>query len=350
MKNLTNKLVALLLALTFITTSCDDDKETLNKEQAQEAFSSANTDFAGALERIQSNPGFTALENLNSLAGSSSVLPFRQTTATKKDPRVLARQIIASLKNIATAGSTKNTRTQGDEAFDFEENKGIYDWNPNVGDFVQSGNSSIIELRFPTEGSSTNNATFKLFDYDEVATPEGDEAYSPTLIDATLAIDGTQVAALDAIAEYVSDGTDTPTFADITYTVGAFSVDLDFNDKNTNSTSFSQVLREGNTTLLGWGITAVYNSAEKIEDDLKSIEGFFQIMNVRFNISATQPTGPVEDINEVINITITVDGADAGRVVIGEDGEPYVEFTDGSRVLLADIFVAVEEVFNSLEL
>jgi hypothetical protein len=349
MKKHTNKLVALLLALTFIATSCDDDKETLNKEQAQEAFSSANTDFAGALERIQSNPGFTALEDLNSLAGSSSVLPFRQSTATKKDPRVLARQIIASLKNIATAGSTNNARTQGDEAFDFEENKGIYDWNPNVGDFVQSGNSSIIELRFPTEGSSTNNATFKLFDYDEVATPDGDEAYSPTLIDATLSINGTQVAALDATAEYRNDGTDDAIFADITYTVGAFSVDLDFNDKAANATSFSQVLREGNNTIIGWGITAVYNSAEKIEEDIKSIEGFFQLINIRFTISATQPSSNATDVNDFIKINITVDDAAAGRVVIGDDGEPYVEYRDGSRELLADIFNEIDEVFNSLD-
>ncbi|MFO0506654.1 MAG: hypothetical protein ACK5X6_07390 [Chryseotalea sp.] len=348
MKNITNKLLALLVALTFIATSCDDDKEPLNKEQAQDAFTSANENFSSAIERMQSNPGFTAIEDLNGLAGSDNVLPFRQTTPTKKDPRVWARQILASLKNIATAGSTSNARTQGEESFDFSENTGVYEWS-SEGGFTKTANSTIIELRFPTEGSTTNNATFKLFDYDEVATPDGDEAYSPTLIDATLSINGTQVAALDATAEYRNDGTDDAIFADITYTVGAFSVDLDFNDKAANATSFSQVLREGNNTIIGWGITAVYNSAEKIEEDIKSIEGFFQLINIRFTISATQPSSNATDVNDFIKINITVDDAAAGRVVIGDDGEPYVEYRDGSRELLADIFNEIDEVFNSLD-
>jgi hypothetical protein len=350
MKNTTLKLLLLSFALVFIATSCDDEKEALNKEEAQEALQTANSDFADALGRLQTNPGFTAFEDLNTLAGSSDIIPFRQAKPSKKDPRVAARQVLASLKNIATAGDDKNGRTNLTEPqpFDFDANVGVYEWSAEAGDFVKTGTSTIIELRFPTEGSTTNNATFKLFAYEEIETPDGDEYYSPTLIEANLSINGVVIAALDAQAEYRNDGTDEPIFADITYTVGAFSVDLDLNDKNPLSSSFSQTLREGNQTIVGWGITAVYNSTDKLEEDFKSIEGFFQLMNVRFTILATAPGANVTDINDVVKITVTVDGAEAGRVVIGEDENIYMEYRDGSRELLdqllSDLSVQLEEL------
>jgi hypothetical protein len=353
MKTIQTKLVALFVLAGLFTTSCDkEDEKALSATQAKEAFATVDDDVAANLEALSNSPGFTAIEDLSVLTDAGAPLPFRATKEEKRKPNVLIRKAIYGLKHIATTPS-KNSRTAGDESFDYNENTGVYAWNALEEFFEFVEQSNIIEIRFPTEGSTTNNAVFRLTAYDEVSTPDGDELYSPTIIEATLDIDGAEAASLSLDVEYISDGSDDPSTADITYTVGEFSVDVDYDNSQATKTSFSESLRKGNTVILGWGVDATYNSSDKNEENIKSVTGFLQLVNVRFTITVTQPGLGDENIEDYVKISITVDGNAAATIVwvADDNGEPipYIKYTDDSTEPLEDVFEDFGEVIEDLD-
>jgi len=342
-----------LLSVSLLLLSCDKDEDKkLSADQAEQSFVAADADVAASLEELSNSPGFTAIEDLSGLTDDEAPLPFR-TKNDKKNPRVLIHKAIFGLKQIATAPA-KNGRIKGDEAFEFADHVGVYVWNAETETFDEAGTSTIIEIQFPTEGSATNDAKFQLTAYEEDFTPDGDEQYSPTVIEATLAIDNAQVASLSLDVEYVGDGSSEPLVADITYNVGDFSVDVDYDNSASTQVSFSETLRKDDSIIVGWGINAVFNTPDKLEEDIQSLTGFFQLVNVRFDIVITQPDANSTDFDDFITITISVDNNAAATVVWITDsvtGEPvpYIQYNDGSQQPLEEVFSAFGEVLDDLD-
>jgi hypothetical protein len=103
-------------------------------------------------------------------------IPFGRKSSRKRE------QVIENLKAgvYAIRGmvkrSTANARISGDEPFNFNENKGVYEWNFQEEIFVRTDDSEVMEIWFPTEGSATNNAEFRMTAYEEELTPNGEEA------------------------------------------------------------------------------------------------------------------------------------------------------------------------------
>lgn len=349
-------LITLLVAAFAFLASCDDEKEqTLSADQTKDAFNAVETELIAELENLSEAEGFQAFEHLSSLSGSGDPFPLGRTKEARKNPNSYVRKAVANLQNMIS-GPAQGARTQGDEPFSFAQHKGVYEWNAVEEMFIKTGQSNIIEIKFPaTETSTTNNAVFRLTDYAEVATPDGDEAYSATIIEATLDIDGTKEASLSVDVEYVGDGTDEPKFADISYFVNPYTIDIDLDDRGASTTIFSQYLSKGNKKLIGWGLTATYQGA-KSEANITKLVGTFQLSTIIFTIEVNAPSGlPAEetDFNDIIKISITVDGASAGRIVWVTDpatGEPtpYVQYADGSQEPLSEVFETLGEALNDL--
>jgi hypothetical protein len=338
------------MAAVFVACDKDDEKPALTATEAKQSLNSVDTKLAKDLEDLSNTEGFAAIERLSDLTDAGDPFPLARTKADRKNPKRLVGKAIVGLKRIVSR-PTQAGRTKGDEPFDFNVWKGVYTWNPSIEDFQKTGNSTIIEIRFPTEGSATNNAVFRLTDYAEVATPDGDEAYSPTIIEATLDIDGTKEASISADVEYKGDGTDEPRYADIVYFVNPFTFEIKLDDRSANSTSFSQTLKKGNDVIIGWGVSVTYAGGVKDDQNINAISGYFQLINVRFegtvNPSATDP-------NAMAVISIRVDGSSAGQLVFEPDqstGEPapYVKYNDGTKEPLSSIFDQLEDSLDGLE-
>jgi hypothetical protein len=352
MNTIKSKFSILLLSMGAVLVACDkeDEKPALSVTEAKQSLNQADTKLAQDLEDLSNAQGYAAIERLSELTDANDPFPLARTRADRKDPKRLVSRAIVSLKQMASRPAT-SARTKGDEPFDYDLWKGVYTWNPSLEDFEKTGTSQIIEIRFPTEGSTTNNAVFRLTDYDEVATPDGDEAYSPTVIEATLDVNGTKEASISAEVQYRGDGTDEPKFADVTYFVKPFTFEIDLDDTKSNSTSFSQTLRKGDDVIIGWGLSVLYKSNIKDEGNINTISGFFQLVNVKFegtiNPNATDP-------NTAAVISITVDGRSAGQLVFEADdttGElvPYVKYSDGTKEPLENIFDSLEDALDDLD-
>lgn len=349
-------LITLLVAVFAFLVSCDDEKEqTLSADETKDAFAAVDAELTTELENLSEAEGFQAFEHLSNLSGSGDPFPLGRTKEARKNPNSYVRKAVANLQNMIS-GPAQGARTQGDEPFSYAQHKGVYQWNALEEMFIKTGTSTIIEIRFPaTETSTTNNAVFRLTDYAEIATPDGDEAYSATVIEATLDIDGTKEASLSADVEYVGDGTDEPKFADISYFVNPYTIDLDLDDRGSSTTIFSQYLSKGDDKLIGWGLTATYQGA-KNEENITKLVGTFQLGSVIFTVEVNAPSGLPEedaDLNDIVKISITVDGASAGRIVwVTDPGAteptPYVQYSDGTQDPLSEIFETLGEALNDL--
>jgi hypothetical protein len=351
------KLLSLLLASSVFVASCDDnEKGSIAAEDAAATMNALDEELASELGQVQQAEGFVALESLAKLSGAGIVLPTGRAKDMHKNPTRFVRQGVTALKTMITV-PTQSSRTLDEEAFDFNANKGVYTYNFNLGIFQKTATSNIIEIRFPTEGSTTNDAVFRLTDYKEVLIEDSwFSYYEPTAIEATLDVDGAKQASVSAQVEYHQDGE--AKFANITYFVNPYTYEMDLDDRLANASSFSQYLKKENDVLLGWGIAATFDSQYPKEDGTpKSLTGTVQLSNVVFTINLNTPSQPPQgdfDYNDYIKISITIDGKKAGNVVwVMEAGNdeptPYVQYTDGSKEPLEDIFEALEEALDELD-
>lgn len=350
------KLLSFLLSAVVLVTACDkdkDDESPLSADDAQEALAAVDSELTNELEDLAEAKGFTALETLADLSDAGAPFPLGRAKEARKNPNSHVRKAVLSLGRMIQT-PTQGDQINGDEPFNYNQNKGIYEWNATEERFIKKQETStIIEIRFPTEGSNTNNAIFRLTNYAEVATPDGDEAYSPTIIEATLDVNSVKEASLSVKVEYKGDGTDDPKFADISYFVNPFTIDVDLDDRAATTTSFAQSLSKSNEVLIGWSLAATYQGS-KAEENISKLVGTFQLSSVVFTIDLnTANAGQNGDYNDIIKISIKVDGKPAGNVVWVTDnstGEPipYVKYNDGSKEPLAEIFESLGEGLDDI--
>lgn len=351
------KLLSLLLASSVFMASCDDnEKGSVAAEDAAATMNALDDELAGELAQVQQAEGFVALQSLAQLSGAGTVLPTGRAKDMRKNPTRFVRQGVTALHTMITV-PTQGQRTLDEEPFDFNANKGVYTYNFGSGTFEKTASANIVEIRFPTEGSTTNDAVFRLTDYEEVLIEDfWGTYYEPTVIEATLDVDGEKQASINAEVEYHNDGE--AKFADITYFVNPYTYEMDLNDRLANASSFSQYLKKGDDVLLGWGIAATFDSQYPKEDGQpKSLTGTVQLSTVIFTINLTAPSEMPQrdfDYNDYIKISITIDGKNAGKVVwVMEAGNdeptPYVQYNDGSKEPLEDIFDELEDALDELD-
>jgi hypothetical protein len=274
-------LSAICIMLLAGLMSCgNDEPSSVSADDAKAAFDAVNQNLANELGAIADAPGVTAMNSLSSTSGGP--FPFGRVSSYKRDG--VRDQVKASLyafRSIVLSTAAANAKVSGDEPFNYGENKGVYEWNSAEEIFVKTGESNIISILFPSvEGSSVNDAEFQLAGYAEEATPNGDDAYSPTFIDASLLIEDEIVAELDLDVEYGSD--DQPVFADITYFLTPYSIELKFDDKASTSTSASETLSKNGETLLGVSLEVTFQSSAKDEEAVKKVTGTLQLMKKIF--------------------------------------------------------------------
>ena len=329
-----------LLAVMLGVSSCGDDEAgKASKEEVKAAFQSANDQISNDLNAFSTSSGYEAMNQLSVLTDGSN--PFGRKSSRKRE------QVIENLKAgvYAIRGMLKhsaaNARMKSDEPFNFNENKGVYEWNSQEEAFVFAGESEIIEIWFPTEGSATNNAEFRMTAYEEELTPNGDELYSPTLIKASIFVDETKELELDAEVEYGDD--DQPVKGDVYYFVNPFALEISFDDTKSKSSSFSESLSKSGNVLIGFGATVNYQDASKEESSVSSASGYVQLADLKFvgNIKAPESSSS-GDINDFVTITIKLKGKAGGKIILEQDeitGEivALVKYTDGSTEPLEDL-------------
>ncbi|HOX82967.1 MAG TPA: hypothetical protein PLJ60_06870 [Chryseolinea sp.] len=348
------------LSLLISLTSCNDDDKNANqlsKDEAKNSITQFNADAVDDLQGLTDATGLQAVRDLIDLTETDD--PFGRMGGTdKKRIKNFFQKKGRDFKTIFAANKAVGGRTANDEAFDFQANQGVYEWNPELGEagaFEKTGDSEIIEILFPTEGSTTNNAALQLTEYSEVEVydEEWDEySYQPELLTAFLFVNDVKVVSLHL--ESAWDELGFPLTVDITLSIDEFTLDIAFDDSGAKSSSLSISFLRNTEVLVATSITVKYDDDSKSGESLNSIEGFVQVKNLKLqgdiNIKAADATEV--NWNDIINLALYSDNKKLGDVVfVEDDGEfiAYLQYADGTKEKLDTILQPVLDELDELE-
>jgi hypothetical protein len=359
------KLLAITaLATIFGLSSCDKDDEKnsseFSKADAQGKITAFNASATKDLQDLAKAEGLEAIVDLTTLTGSDD--PFGGRVSTdKKKLRSFLRRKGHSFRTIIDKKYSKFGRTNGDAPFDFDSNTGVYTWHADTEEFAKTGESEIIQILFPTEGSATNNAELQIIAYEEIKRFDADiemDTYEPTLIKASLLVDGTQAASLDLDVEWDANGF--PLTADLSASVVPFTATVSFDvtaaDKNTLSAS---LLRD-QKTLFSTSITVLYSNPAKAEGDLKTISGFVQLVDLKLegsvDVEGMDNDGEDVDFNKYVKLELKSENKKVGDIIFVkevvdgvEESVAYLEYADGTKEKLEDVLKPVTDELDQLE-
>jgi hypothetical protein len=348
------------LCLLIGLSSCDpdDNGNQLAKDDAKAAIEDFNATTVSDLQELSGSTGVIALQDLTDLTSLDD--PFGRIGTEKKDIKAFFQKKGKEFRSIFVPGKAiDGGRVQADtlnDPFDYQANLGIYSWNPQLGtegEFERTGNSTIIEIHFPTEGSLTNNAELRLTAYEEVEfyDAESDElSYQPTLITASLKVDGTVVSSLDFDASFDEAGF--PVTANINFVVNDFTMNLGFDGTAATSSVLNASLLHSGETIVATSVTVKYLDSSKSNESLSTIEGFVQFKNLKvqgdIDVKASDAT---EDLNEVVHLSLYKDNSKVGDIVfVDEDGSyiAYLKYADGTQEKLETILQPVVDEVDAL--
>ncbi len=361
-----------ILFILFIVYACSssDEPEILAPEDAKAAIVENTTSLTTDIVGITQSEGANALIELINLTNLAD--PFNgRTSITRSETYKLLKEKSVQFKSIFIPKGSVNLRTDQHGGFDFEANWGIYEWEPLEEDFIKtSSEGEMIIIRFPTEGSSTNNAELRITGYNEtlITFEENgliEEDYYPTLITADLSIDG--VLMIDLIFEAAYNDFGDPISADISLFINPYQFTLSFDDTNSLSTSLSASISKNDNILASVSVDVIFSNQEK--EDVSVLEGFIQYLDLK--LSGRIDVAGLEEIddlgegdpNEFIDLTLTIGSQVAGNIILVEEVDdnfpddiewvPYVEYSDGSRERLEDILedtiIELEDFFDEID-
>lgn len=345
---------ALALALTFTSCNNDDEKSSqLSKQDAKAKLATFNSDASQDLQDLADADGVKAMQDFFDLTAIDEPLDGR-LASDKKRLRAFLHDKGLEFKSVFVPAGTIKGRTEAEEPFDFDGNKGIYSWNEEIQQFEYQDGSTNIEILFPTEGAETNNAKLQITAYDEqlVEDPEfGDVYYQPTLIKANLFVSEVKKASLDLSIDF--DDLGFPTSAEIELMVSPFTASLSFDVSGSTSSTLSFSMLHNTETLVATSVTVKYADSSKSEESLTSIEGFAQIKNVKLqgSIDAQGGNGESVDFNDFVKLALYADNVKVGDIVFETENASevaYVKYADGSKEKLEEVLQPVVDELDAL--
>jgi hypothetical protein len=350
------------LAVILSLSACDKDEEKnsseFSKVDAQSKITAFNASATQDLQDLATADGLEAIVDLTSLIDSDDPFGGRLST-DKKRLKKFFRKKGHSFRTIIAKKYAKNGRTNGEEPFDFNNNTGLFTWNPEIGEFEKTGESDIIKIQFPTEGSASNNAELQITAYEETLILDEDfETYQPTVLRAALLVNNTEAASLDLNIEWDAQGF--PLTADFNATVAPFTATLSFDVTGDDKNTLSASLLRDQRTLFSTSVTVLYSSVAKTESDLKTISGFVQLLDLKLegNIDMEGMDNDVEhvDLNKYIKLELKSENKKVGDIIFVmetidgvEESLPYLEYADGTKEKLEDVLKPVTDELEQLE-
>lgn len=359
MKITSNLLGAGALSMLLCLSACDNDDNSkpssgnqLSKADAKAALSNFNSQASTDLQDLGEAEGLLAVRDFFTLVDQDD--PFGRIGTDQKGVRAFFRTKGQEFRSVFSPVTSSKGRTSAEESFDFDAKKGVYEWNEELQAFELTAQSTAIKIKFPTEGSLSNNAELQLLAYADVEITDdetGETYYEPTSLKAELYTDNVKAAGLDLEVEYDEAGF--PLTADVAVSVTPFTASLSVDVTNSTSSSISVSLREGQETIIATSIVAKYGDSSKSEESLETLEGFVQFKSLKLqgNVDLTAANGENVDLNSIVKLALYSDNKKVGDIVfVTENAQDvaYVKYADGSKEKLEDVLKPVADEISEL--
>ena len=346
------KLIFTSTVILFVLTGCnneDDLSSDVSSQEAQEVVDNTAASMSGDIVSLVESEGVEELIHLVELLDEYALVGGRvsQKSWTKERLKTISHYFV----------NGPAARTGTNEPQSFDDIKGLYTWNFELEDFDVEDSEFFI-VRFPSEGSSTNNVEFKISTLEFVTVTDSwedivDEYEVPSKIEAYLKLDDAVLADLNYAVDWSSNGT--PEKADVSLFLAPFKFVINFSDTFAKSTSLLTSISINDELIASVDVDVTYETDSK--DDVIKVEGNVQYRGLKIdgNIDATK-IGLDGDPNDFVELTLYADNAKIGDIIfeLEEDDDgfqdyvPYVMYEDGTKESLEAILAPVFEEINSI--
>ena len=337
----------------FVLTGCqnEDDKlaADITAEESKEIVESSGTNLSDDIVSLVESEGIDELVKLINLLDEHEVLYARSSR------RAWTRGQIETIKQYFVDGPAKKVSDDGPNTL--EDISGIYTWNFETAEF-DFEESDLFTVFFPTEGSETNNAEFKISNLEYAVTEEGLDFDAPSLINAYLKVDDVTLVELAYDVNWSDLGV--PVEADVNLLIAPFRFEIDFVDVFAKSTSLLTSVYINDEVIVSIDVDVSYESESK--EDPFLIEGSVQYRNLKIDGSIdAREIGLDANPNDFINLALYSDEDKVGDIVFVletddqglEDYIAYVEYADGTSQnldeVLLPVFEEIEAIFAEFE-
>ena len=342
------KLLTLVIPILFLLGSCSSEDEPGNGTGSEEASAMIHSTTSQASEDITEladSEGVQSLVHLFDLIESSSVVNGRtnQQKWTNERIKVIAQYFI---KGPAARVGVNNENSLASIA-------GLYEWNFDTEDFDYTESDFFI-VRFPTEGSSANNAEFKITALEMVTLTDefGYDEELPSLIEAYLKVSDVTLASLSLDVDWSDSAL--PEKAEISLFLLPFEFTIGFDGTFELNSSLLVFAKKNEEVIVAIDVDVEFQSADKEIPVLITGNVQYRQLKIDGNIDINS-IGIDGDPNDFINLALYSGEDKIGDIVfVLEEVEPgyndyvaYVQYSDGTLENLEDL---LEPVFEEIEL
>ena len=357
--------------LTLVTLSRAKNGETVfqftvsgpfNQEEAEESIDDISTEFTKDIVAMLQSEGISALQQLSDLMfpaeGTGEKLDLRNRQKLREQG-IPSKQVIrgkaAELRKLFDLRANQSFQSKVQEN-GLTELAGRYEWNADSGEFYLTDETlDILEVLFPIDGSTTNNAALRLTEY-YYAGETTDGTDDLIRLQADLTVDGDLV--MDANAR-VYEGESAAG-----YDLGFFLDPFDYTsvagyDLNAMTAEASQSLAIDGDILMASSLEADLTTDEFGDPWPTEIRGSQQVHDLK--LEATVDVATAETWDESTNpdtfvtASMSAGGTEMGDIVwVNETDEtegytywyPYLELPNGD---LVDVVTLMEQEIQEIE-
>lgn len=341
------KLLILVVPILFLLGGCSNEDEPgtgVGSEEASAMIHSTTSQVSGDITDLAESEGVLSLVHLLDLLEGSSVVNGRtnQQKWTNERIKIIAKYFI----------NGPAARVGANNENSLANISGLYEWNFETNDFDYAESDFFI-VRFPTEGSSTNNAEFKISALEMVTLTDEDgyEEELPSLLDAYLKVDEVILASLSLDVDWTESAL--PEKVEVSLYLAPFEFTIGFDGTFELNSSLLVSAKKNDEVITAIDVDVQFQSSEKIIPALITGNVQYRQLKIDGNIDLNA-IGLDADPNDFINLALYSGDDKIGDIVfVLEEVEPgyndyvaYVQYADGTLENLEEL---LEPVFAEIE-
>jgi hypothetical protein len=354
-----------LLALIFGVFACDEadrnggvrEMDPIDGDKAKAVMRNMGSDMKNDIVELVSSEGVQAVAQLVELMDMGFIAdPYTDYTDYNFWDTDYARSKKAPLKVKLKAGALhrvnqfrtvfvpkhlKSARTMN-SALSFDDMKGVYVYDAKSGTFDKVEDSEMVIYRFPSKGSSVNDAEFRITAYQEYVY-QSDYGYGwetgrastasytyaiPSLISADLSINGEQYVSVNYSMSFVDPGI--PARGSFSLFLKPFTYALSFDISSPNVAMANTSLSRNGDVLFSIGAEVNYNGDISGNPGFSRLAGHVQYRNLKLegaaDVEAMHNAGEGADWNKHHDFVFTDNGRVFGKLHIEQEKRTYYDY------------------------
>ncbi len=340
-----NLLATSLLSVAILAGCNKDDNEIQfsSPDEAKQIISGFQSELNTDVTIMLQTDGMKAVSELS---GRFTTLPTLENGRFKKEDATaasmedrIAKSVDVFNKSFSPHKSLSQLKLSEDEAFNFEEKKGVYEYNAKTGRYIKVDDANNVIVHFPMEGSDENNAVLTIEKYVErmVAFTYGEEL-TPESIAMNFVVDGEDL--IDV--KYEATFNDNPIFP---YQSLNYNVNIDGYEhylKYNNASTIKFTLANGLNNK-GKNIYANDYTISLVDEQSRMLEviaGTTSILNMRIvsELKVMDMLTAQDDFGAHYSVKMYQGNKKLGKLIVDEAYIPLLEYTDGSTEKLDVVF------------